>query len=79
MFHLAKCKETTVTRGVATGRPEDGGGHGPSTSISEPNKVQKFQFQKSEILLFTDDVQKLFLQFLPCMLQFLDNLFFLTT
>ena len=47
------------------------------TSVSEPNKVQKFQFQTSGILLFTD-VQKLYgpdiLQFLPCMLQLLDNL-----
>ena len=47
------------------------------TSISEPNKVQKFQFQTSAILLFTD-VQKLygpeFSQALPCILQYLDNL-----
>ena len=31
--------------------------HGPSTSISEPNKVQRFQLQTSGILLFTS-VQK---------------------
>ena len=52
----------------------------PPTSISELNKVQKFQFQTSRILLFTD-VQKLcgpeILQFLPSMLQFLDNLWWL--
>ena len=40
-------------------------------------KVQKFQFETSGILLFTD-VQKLYVpeisQFLPCKLQFLDNL-----
>ena len=33
------------------------GGHAPPpppTSISEPNKVQKFQFQTSGMLLFTD-------------------------
>ena len=44
------------------------------TSISEPNKVQQFQFQTSEILLLTG-VQK-FCEpeiscFLSCMLQFL--------
>ena len=55
-----------------------GGGRGPCppTSISEPNKVQEFQFQTSEILFFLG-VQKLYRpkisQFLPCMLQFLDN------
>ena len=42
--------------GIATGG--DHGGHAPppppSTSISEPKKVQKFQFQTSAILLFTD-------------------------
>ena len=69
-------------RGIATrgkGRRGGGGqdGHGPPNSISEPNKVQKFQFQTSGILLFTD-VQKLYRpeisQFLPYMLQFLNNL-----
>ena len=47
------------------------------TSISEPNKVQKCQFQTSGMLLFTD-VQKVYgpeiLQFLPRMPEFLDNL-----
>ena len=47
------------------------------TSVSELNKVQKFEFQISGILFFTD-AQKLYgseiLQFLPCVLQFLDNL-----
>ena len=58
-----------------------------SFSISEPYKVQKFQFQTSAILIFTFllIVQKLhgleisqvltyMLQVLPYMLQFLDNL-----
>ena len=49
----------------------------PSTSIFETNKDQKFQFQTSRLLFFTD-VQKLYgseiPQFLPCMLQFLDNI-----
>ena len=55
------------------------GARGPwsHTSISEPNKVQQFQFQTSGILLFTG-VQKLYgpeiSQFFPCMLQFLTNL-----
>ena len=54
------------------------GGHAlPPTSISEPNKVQPFQFQISHILLFTG-AQKLYgsetSRFLPCMLQCLDNL-----
>ena len=56
------------------GRP---GGSWPPTSISEPKKVQHFQFQKSEILPFMG-VQKLYgveiSRFLPCMLQFSDNL-----
>ena len=43
----------------------------------KPNQDQKFQFQPSGILLFTD-VQKLYgpeiSQLLPCMLQYLDNL-----
>ena len=60
--------------GVATGGP---GVHGPTTSISEPNKVQQFQFQTSGMLLFTG-IQKLYgtetSRFLPCMLHFLDNL-----
>ena len=55
-------------------------GHVTPTSISKPNKVQKFQFQTPGMLLFTD-VQKLYrpeiLQFLPCMQQFLDNLWWL--
>ena len=49
----------------------------PYSSISERNKVKKFQFQTSRILLLTN-VQKLhepeISQFLPCILQFLDNL-----
>ena len=52
----------------------------PPTSISEPNKVRKFQFETSGISLFTD-VQKLYgpeiLRFLPCMIQFLNNLWWL--
>ena len=55
----------------------DQGDHGPLTSIFETKKVQKFQFQTSKILLFTD-VQKLcgpdISQFSPCMLQVLDNI-----
>ena len=47
------------------------------SSISEPNKIEKFHFQTSRILLLTN-VQKLhepeISQFLQCMLQFLDNL-----
>ena len=31
-----------------------GGSYGPPISISEPNKVRKFQFKTSGILLFTD-------------------------
>ena len=53
------------------------GRHGPFTSISEANKVQEFKFQISGTLLFMG-VQKLYgpeiSRFLPCMLQFLDNL-----
>ena len=47
-------------KGVVTG--EGGGGqrgHDPSTLISEPNKVQQFQFHRSDIFLFPD-VQKLY-------------------
>ena len=59
--------------------------HDPSSSVSEPNKAQQFQFQTG-ILLFTG-APKLYgpeiSQFLSCMLQFLDNLWrhfiFLTT
>ena len=49
------------TRGVATGGGggEGTGGHGPSTSIFEPNEVQQFQFQISGIFLFTG-FQKLY-------------------
>ena len=61
-------------RGVVTGRA---GGHGSLTLISEPKKVQQFQFQTSGVFLFTG-VQEIYgpeiSQFLPCMLQFLDNL-----
>ena len=50
----------------------------PLTSVSEPNKVQLFQFQTSRILLFMG-VQKLYKpeisKFLPCMQQVLDNFF----
>ena len=65
----------TDIMGVAT---EGGqGGHGSPNSISKPNKVQQFQLQTSEILLFTGS-QKLYvpeiLRFLPCILQFLNNL-----
>ena len=63
-----------LCRGVATGGTR---GPWPPTSISELNKVQQFHFQKSGILLFTG-IQKLYgpeiSRFLPCMLQFLDNL-----
>ena len=49
----------------------------PPTSISERKKVQQFLFETSGILLLTG-VQKLYgsdiSSFLPCMLQFLDNL-----
>ena len=59
--------------GIATGG-EGMGAMSLLTSISEPNKVQQFQFQTSEILLLTG-VQK-FCEpeiscFLSCMLQFL--------
>ena len=51
------------------------GDHG--RPISKLSKLQKCQFQTSAILLFTD-VPKLYgpeiSQVLPCMLQFLDNL-----
>ena len=63
-------------RGVATGGGWQGAMPRP-TSISEPNKVQQFQFQTSGILLFTG-FQKLYKpeisRFLPFMLQFLDYL-----
>ena len=53
------------------------GGQGPPTSISGPSKVQQFQFQTSEVFLFTG-VQKLYgpeiSRFLSSMLKFLDNL-----
>ena len=53
------------------------GGHGSLTLISEPKQVQQFQFQTSGVFLFTG-VQEIYgpeiSQFLPCMLQFLDNL-----
>ena len=49
----------------------------PLPLISEPNKVQQFQFQTSGMLLSTG-VQKLYESktswLLSCMLQFLDNL-----
>ena len=61
--------------GVATGR--GAGGHGHPTSIFEPKKVSQFQFQTSEILLFTG-AQKLYgpeiSRFSLCMLRFLDNI-----
>ena len=66
------CNLHVLIRGVATK-----GRHSPPTSIPEPNKSQKFHFHTSGILHFTD-VQKLFgpeiSQFLPGMLQCLDNL-----
>ena len=62
--------------GVATERAREGA-MAISTSISEPNKVQQFQFETSGILLFTG-VQKLcgpeISRFLPYILQFWDNL-----
>ena len=65
---------THSIRGVATRGP---GGAWPPTSISKPKEVQQFQFQTSEILLFTV-FQKLYgpeiSRFLPCMLQVLDSL-----
>ena len=48
--------------GVETGGPGKerwGGGGMPPTSISEPNKVQQFQFQTQGILYFMG-VQKLY-------------------
>ena len=58
----------------------EAGGHSPplpSTSVSEPNKVQPFQFQIPSILLFMG-IQKLYereiSKFLPCVLQVLENL-----
>ena len=76
-------------RGIATGGRGEGAaeGHCPSTSISELNNVQQFQFQISKILVFTS-IQKLFgpeiSLFLPCLLPLLDNsqehfIFFLST
>ena len=42
-----------IYKGVATGvGGGEQGGHGRPTSISEPNKVQQFQFQTSGTLLF---------------------------
>ena len=61
----------------AQGRSHRGRPGGPWPPLSEPNKVQKIKFQTLGILLFTD-VQKLYRpeipHFLPCMLQFLGNL-----
>ena len=71
-----KTRTSETCRSVATRRR---GASRPRslTSISEPNKVQQFQFQTSEILLFTS-VQKYYRpessRFLPCMLQCLANL-----
>ena len=51
--------------------------HDPPTSTSELKKVQQLQFQTSGVLLFMG-VQRLYgpkiSRFLPCMLQYLDNL-----
>ena len=62
---------------VGGGGGEGTGGVMDHTSIPEPNKTEPFQFQTSEILIFTG-VQKLYgteiSRFLPCMLQFLANL-----
>ena len=70
-------------RGIANGGGGRGGegDHAPAplhpTSIFELNKVQNFHIQTLGILFFMD-VQKLcgprISQFLPCMPQFLDNL-----
>ena len=74
MTHLASFPMGLTTGGEQEGIPPP---PIPSTSISQPNKVQQFQFQTSEILLFTG-IQKSYGPeipgFLPCMLQFLDNL-----
>ena len=63
-----------LSRGVATSGMQ--GSHGPSTSVSEPNKVYQFQLNIRVILLFMG-VQKLhrpeISQFLLCMLQFLNS------
>ena len=77
-----------IIRDVATRGMGGEGAQGPWSLFFNyrTNKVQAFQFQTSGILLFTN-VQKLhgpeISQFLPCMLQFLDNLgalpFFLST
>ena len=62
----------SVATGGKGGRQGDHGG-----PMSKLRKLQKCQFQTSAILLFTD-VPKLYRpeisQVLPCMLQFLDNL-----
>ena len=72
----------TTISGIATGGRAGGGGVLGEpwtllTLIYGPNKVQKFQFQTSGILLFKD-IQRLYvpeiLQVLPSMLQLLDNL-----
>ena len=63
-----------ITTGISTGGGEDGGGQGghPSNWISEPNRVQQFQFQTSGMLLFMG-VQTLYGPEILSMLQFLGN------
>ena len=78
-LYLFVCLPSAISQVFSGAQPLGGYGGGMTspTSISEPNKVQKCQFQTSGMLLFTD-VQKVYgpeiLQFLPRMLEFLDNL-----
>ena len=51
-----------------------GGDMAPPTSISKPKKAQQFYFQTSRILLFMGVQNYTGQKFLPCILQFLDNL-----
>ena len=65
------CK-TYIGQGCSHWRKRGAGGSCPPLPLQFPNKVQQFQFQASEILLFTG-VQKLCgpetSPYLPCMLQ----------
>ena len=51
-----------------------GGTWHPPTSISKPKKAQQFHFQTSGILFFMGVQNYTGQKFLPCILQFLDNL-----
>ena len=61
-----------ITTGISTGGGEGVAGRHPSNWISEPNKVQQFQFQTSGMLLFVG-VQKLCGPEILSMLQFSGN------